>query len=687
MDLIHPVPRAPSGVLGTVRSFLGAGSACGLLFGLADGIVAAAVGSASLGILSFLGCLAGAVFQYLLIGALGLGLLALPLHPFLAKKPDGRRYLFALRLGLMVGLFAEIYWWTRPFVFYGRSAVSPERFAASVVMLAIAWRVAWYLGSALALAPARAKTAAAALAGIAWLSGAVYMAFQAGAIGSRGELNERNRDLPNVLLVIVDALRDDVLGCYGNQRVKTPAIDALASRGVVFENAFTQAPFTWTSFGSMLTGKYPRRHGLVKMAPGVRMAPNVTLPLHLKSATKRDGTRLLDGDWIAGTFHTGTLTEASGLLGGFDLRFEATAGHGLVVLDRPWSVFRADLLIWIAWEKLVQRFVPSSTAFAARKFLDEHGDRRFFAMVHIYSTHTPYDPPHEFREMYCDRKYDGPVKSFWAAHRQIIERGEYKPTPADVDQIRNLYYAGVSQADREIGQLVAALERQGALEDTLVIVTSDHGESLGERDLWEHDHMVQTNLRIPLVLSWPKGLPPGKRVGALVDEIDLFPTVCDLLGIGLPPGAEGSGDPKEDRKRIDGRSLLPLVRGEEPMIRLHSFAENGLYISAQDGRRKLIVRRETLSEADGWKNALEGRPESPELYDLEADPEENTNMVQHERDEAERLFAVIRDWNEKLPIPIHDVQPSHRDMENLRRRLIELGYTGDGIGIDEPQGK
>jgi len=672
MDLIHPVPRASSGVLGTVRSFLGAGAACGLLFGLVDGIVSASVGSADLGLLSFLGCLAGAVFQYFLVGSIGLGLLAFPLHPFLARKTDGVRYLAALRLGIAAGLFAEIYWWTRPYVFYGQSSLGAKRLAAAAAMLAAAAVVGWFLAGGIARAPARAKTSAAAVAGILGLSGAVFLAFQAGAIGPRGELNARNRELPNVLLVIVDALRQDVLGCYGNERVKTPAIDALAARGVVFENAFTQAPFTWTSFGSMLTGKYPRRHGLVKMAPDVRMAPNVTLPLHLKSATRPNGTPLVDGDWLAATFHTGTLTEASGLLGGFDMRFEATAGHGLVVLDRPWSVFKADLLLWIALEKIAQRFVPSSTAFAARKFLDEHGDRRFFAMVHIYSTHTPYDPPREFREMYCDPEYAGPVKSFWAAHRQIIERGEYEPTPADVEQIKNLYYAGVSQADGEIGELVAALERKGVLDDTLVIVTADHGESLGERGLWEHDHMVQTNLRIPLVLSWPRGLPPGKRVSALVDEIDLFPTVCDLLGLDLPPGAAG-----EDRDRVDGKSLLPVVRGEEPMVRLHSFAENGLYLSVQDTRRKLVVRRETLTDEDGWKKAREGNPEWPELFDLEGDPAETSNRFQSEPEEAERLFAVLRDWNERLPIPIHLTQPSHRDLENLMRRL---GYLGD-----EPQ--
>jgi len=682
MDLIRPVPRAPTGLAGTLRAFLGAGAACGLLFGLADGIVAAALSETPLPFLALLGCLAAAVFQYVLLAALALSVLGLLLHPLLARKTDGVRYLVALRVGLAAGLLAEIYWWTRPYVFYGRSSVSPERLGATAAMLAVAALAAWFLAGAIARAPEGWKRGAAVIALLAWVSGGVFLAFQAGAIGSRGERNERNQDLPNVLLVVVDALRQDVLGCYGNPRVKTPAIDALAARGVVFENAFTQAPFTWTSFGSLLTGKYPRRHGLVQMSADVRMAPNVTLPLHLKSARKKDGTPLADGDFVAATFHTGTLTAASGLLQGFDLRFEATAGHGLVVLDRPWSVFRADLLLWIAWEKLAQRFVPSSTAFAARKFLDEHGDRRFFAMVHLYSTHTPYDPPREFREMYCDPAYAGPVKSFWAAHRQILERGEYEATSADVEQIRNLYFAGVSQADHEIGELVAALERRGVLDDTLVVVTADHGESLGEKDkLWEHDHMVQTNLRIPLVLAWPKGLPPGTRVAAQVDEIDVFPTVCDLLGIDLPAGAAREG---ADRERIDGTSLLPVVRGETSIVRLHSFAENGVYLSVQDGRRKLIVRRETLTEPDGWKQACEGRPERPELFDLEGDPQEKFNRFGRERDEAERLFAVLRDWNDKLPIPVHLVQVSQRDRENLRLRLIQMGYTENGIGADEP---
>jgi arylsulfatase A-like enzyme len=537
-------------------------------------------------------------------------------------------------------------------------------------MLATATAAGWIAAAALTHAPSKAQRTAALLWGAAWVGGGLFLLAQRSAIGSRGEIGPRNRDLPNVLLVIVDAMRQDALGCYGNLRVKTPHIDRLAAEGVLFENALTQAPFTWSSFGSILTGKYPRRHGLLRMKAGLRMPANETLPTILKSATKKDGTRLEGGDWLEATFHTGTLTAASGLLGGFDMRYEATAGHDLVVLDSSWSVFRSGLLVSILRNKLSQHLDLGGTAVEAKKWIAVHGDRRFFAMVHLFSTHTPYDPPEEFRRMYCDPKYAGPVKAFFSDHRKLIESGKYEPTLADGAQIKNLYFAGVSEADAQIGGLVEELARLGILDDTLVIVTADHGESLGEQRFWEHDHMFQTNLRIPLVMRWPKGLPEGRRVAGMVDEIDMLPTVCDLLGILPAPAADAHG-------RIDGVSLLPLVRGEKEAARDFSLAENAAYVSVQDGHWKLVVPHAALLGADGWAQALEGRPERPHLFDLERDPEERFDQLAKEQDEAARLFAVIRDWNEKLPIPPDSLVESERDIENQHRLLNGLGYPGD----------
>lgn len=668
-------PRPVALVLG---SALSAAAVSTVLFGTIDAFVAAR--STEISVLAFLGCWAATLLMYSAVWIPLCVTIALVLAPMLVRRGVADARARMISVGIALGLFCEIYWWTRPYVFYGRSSVSIERIGAAACMAIASLVVAAMLVRvARRQLPRYAATAALVMVG-SWVGGAAYLLLHGNAIAARGTINERNRDVPNVLLVIVDALRQDVLGCHGNTRVKTPAIDALAQSGVVFENAFVQAPFTWTSFGSLLTGKYPRRHGLIKMAPGERMEPNVTLPYHFKTATKRDGTAMTGDDVLAASFHTGTLSEGSGLLRGFDMLFEATAGHDLVVLDDPWSVFRAHLLLSIFRQKINQRFDSGIVASAARSWLESSAEKRFVAMVHLYSTHTPYDPPDEFRRMYCDPNYTGPVKAFYAQHREMIEDGDYTPTEADVAQIQNLYYAGVTQADRLIGELVGDLERAGVLDDTLVIVTSDHGESLGEQGLWEHDHMVQTNLRVPLVMSWPRKLPANTRVQALIDQIDVFPTVSDLAELELPP-APG------ERDRVDGVSLLPLIRGEVARVREHSFAENGSYSAVQDSRFKLVVRRRFLNAKSwddallSWRGAFEGGEHVPRLYDLVNDPDELTDVVKKHPDEALRLYEVLYRWSSSLPIPLESSVKSDRDWRNeeLRRRMEQLGYV-DGAG-------
>ncbi|MCZ6597819.1 MAG: sulfatase-like hydrolase/transferase [Planctomycetota bacterium] len=572
-------------------------------------------------------------------------------------------------------------------MYAGRLSTSPERLAAAAGMAAVGLALGQALGAWLVRLPERVGRTLArvglgvALAGAAFL----FLQYRAAAGSGRGELNERNSDLPNVLLIIVDALRQDVLGAYGNERVQTPHVDGLAERGVLFENAFVQAPFTWSSFGSILTGKYPRRHGLVAMAPGLRMRrdANVTLPAHLKQALRGDGARLEDGDYAGATFMTGTLSQGSGLMSGFDCYFEALAGHELVYLDSRWSVYRSKLLLFLFKNKLTQRFDDRLVVTTAVDWLRVNAGRRFFAMLHLYSTHTPYDPPAELKSMYADPDYDGPIPYFYAKHRHAIEQGEYEPTEADVEQIKNLYYAGTTQADGDVGIVLAELERQGVLDDTLVIFTSDHGEELNDHGLWEHNWMYQTNLRIPLIMTWPNGLQGGVRVDAMVETVDILPTVCDLLDLELPPQ-----DTEEER--IDGLSLVPLIRGEAARVKEFSFAENGLFLSIQDEAWKLIVRDDAFEgEGDGWERILSGAITGTRLFHLAVDPHEMENVFAAQREEARRLYEALAEYDRGMPIPRADIRRSARDIED--ERLFEsLGYAG-GVGdldaLEEGWGK
>ncbi|MFT5153747.1 MAG: hypothetical protein ACI841_003752, partial [Planctomycetota bacterium] len=474
---------APASLLASLRAGLVAGLRVGVLAGFVDGMAAAmgldsefflihasleGVGAALpdfrpalAGIASEFGPLLGSALVYGLIASSATCLLALITHPLLRRLDALRRYqlYWGVSLGLWLG-FAT-WWWTRPVVLAGYSSIHPARLIAMAGILAAGVGVGLLLERLSRRTSESVQRAGRIAATLAALGGALFLATDVPSGAERGVVNERNRDLPNVLIVIVDALRSDVLSCYGSQDVKTPVIDALAERGVLFENAFVQAPFTWSSFGSILTGKYPRRHGLVKMESGVRMAPNITLPFYLQGAMRKDGVQLEEGDFIGAAFMTGTLSHGSGLLRGFDTYCEALVGHDLVDLHSEWSRFRSGLLPWLFWSKLQQRIDPQRVASTAVDWFDSNSDKRFVSMVHYYSTHTPYAPQEPWRSEYLDASYEGPFTTFEAYHREAIEEGLYEPTEADIQQIKDLYYAGTAQADAMIGRVLDGLKANG----------------------------------------------------------------------------------------------------------------------------------------------------------------------------------------------------------------------------------
>lgn len=679
---IEPSTNSTGGLGTSLRAGLSAALPAGALFGGIDAVTAGVRVGLS-GAWAWIGSLGAATLLYSLAWMLALLPAAALLHPWLRRQGrDGRlQWLHALALGL--GVFFELYWWTRPVILSGVSSTDPRRIGLGLVFLALGLGVgglAVHLGRGIPRAAARAGTLAIAVLG---LVGVLFLATQGDLADERGRKDAVDRDLPNVLLVVVDALRQDVLGCYGNERVQTPVLDGLAARGVRFDNAWVQAPFTWTSFGSILTGKHPRRHGLMRMAPDVRMAPNITLPWHLKSAPFADGSGALGpDDYIGAAFMTGTLSHGSGLLRGFDVYYEAMVGHDLVDLERPWTLLRSELVLSRLWTKLRGKWWlarnQDPVAIVASDWFGANGGRRFVSMVHLYSTHTPYDPAPQFRELYVDPAYQGPIGAFYSEYREAIEAGEYQLTPADVAQIQNLYYGGVTQADAMIGEILAELERQGVLEDTLVIVTADHGEELGDHGLWEHNFMYETNLRVPLIVSLPGRLPAGVASDALVETTDIVPTVCELLGVAAPHEPGQVDELGRDRGKIDGHSLVDLAHGRVEGVRGHAFAENGVYIALRDKRWKLVVSAEALGRED-WRAAPGPGVRPAELYDLERDPGETRNALADAPLEAERLLAVLREWDAQLPVPRSDVVVSDRDREAAANLIRSLGYS-DGVG-------
>jgi arylsulfatase A-like enzyme len=261
-------------------------------------------------------------------------------------------------------------------------------------------------------------------------------------------------------------------------------------------------------------------------------------------------------------------------------------------------------------------------------------------MVHLYSTHTPYDPPQWARELYCDPKYAGPIRAFYSDYRGLIERGQYEPTPADLQQIRDLYYGGVSHADRMIGGLLDELRAQGVLDQTLVIVTADHGESLAQRDNWGHGGPWQEGVRVPLIVRLPGNERAGERLEPPVHLVDIVTTV--LAFAGLP------GDPA-----LPGCSLLAPLSAERVVA------------GGQDPVHYLVR----------WPRKVTRAGERVGWFDLASDPgEKNPQRASVAEFEALRAALQLDPASFHPPLAAATLSPA------AKAELEALGYAGEVDG-------
>ena len=445
---------------------------------------------------------------------------------------------------------------------------------------------------------------------------------------------ETTSDLPprnagiNVLLITVDTLRADHLSAYGYPRQTSPAIDALAARGVAFEKAFTYWPKTRGSFASLFTSLYASQHGLT-----VRDRDLPDFNDTLAETLQRTGYR------TAAAVDNGNLDSRLGFAQGFD-EYEQTWLTGSTELERTEQITRFG-----------------------EAFLKREGDERpFFLWLHYVNPHTPYEPPDELLDRFRD---DG-----------IVPRGpELEPVVGyhggvnrhnTIDGARwgdyvDRYDAEILLADSHVGRILQALGASAHPSRTLIVFTSDHGESLGEHDyFFDHGHdLFNPSLRIPLIVSFPGFLPSGERVAAAVSTLDIYPTILDLAQVNFPPG-------------LEGRSVLPLVRGTATRLHDQLFFQNDQHLTAiSNGRLKLV-----------HYPGHQVFPERCELFDMYRDPAEEADRY---REAADRLAPLVAElgsfhtrtvaWQQATSarrnpaVEDVDLPPSTRDS------LIELGYV------------
>ena len=401
----------------------------------------------------------------------------------------------------------------------------------------------------------------------------------------------------NLLLVSIDTLRADHLGCYGYAAAQTPRLDALARSGLRFARATTVVPLTLPAHTSLMTGTFPAWHG-VRDNGGFYVGDDQnTLAETLRAKGYRTGgfisSFVLDSRWgIAQGFET--------YFDNFDLEKYGDQG-GMDIIQRP----------------------GSETVDRAVSWLGEDRDRPFFAWVHLYDPHTPYEAPEPFRSRF----------------------------PAN---LVGAYDAEIAAADAQLGRLLDTLELQGRLAETLVVVTGDHGEMLGEHGEATHGFFIyDAATHIPVIVSGP-GVP-AREVADQVRIVDLMPTALEVLGLPVPPSVQGT-------------SLMPLARGQRLSLIAQSESWYPRYhygwselFSVQDERFHYI------------------RAPRPELYDLQADARE---LVDRAKEDAARLAALDKALDAHLQRTTSATAakgPQAVDSET-EEKLAALGYVGASGG-------
>ena len=396
----------------------------------------------------------------------------------------------------------------------------------------------------------------------------------------------------NVLVVLMDAARASHLGCYGYDRPTTPEIDRLAREGVVFQRAYAPAPFTVASVSSLWTSLYPDAHHY-----GVRH--DASLPTEHSTLAELLAKREVA---TAGFVANPSGGAPFGLARGFGEFHHLYEDRG----ERSFAIPRAP------------EFRPR-----LRRWIEQVRGRRFFGYVHYIEPHFPYDPPPPFDLMFGSDEPLAPAARRDATWVKRVNAGRVRPSPEEVRHLVRLYDGNLAFVDREIGWLRHTLDELGLLENTVIVVTSDHGEDLYERGPIGHGGLVnEESLHVPLVVRFPAGLGlAGLRIDGLVDLLDLAPTLADLFEVpASSPGVRG----------FQGRSLLPLLAGAEGK-------------SAVLGRT--MQERPTYALNDGtWKLVHSVRSGRTVLYDLAHDPEERRNVAADHPRRAELLRQELLRW-------------------------------------------
>jgi arylsulfatase A-like enzyme/Tfp pilus assembly protein PilF len=397
---------------------------------------------------------------------------------------------------------------------------------------------------------------------------------------------------PNVVFITIDTLRADHLGCYGYKQIHTPNIDALAAGSTRFERAYTPVPVTLPAHTAIFTGTYPMFNGMHDFS-GNKLGPSqITLAWLLQQQGYATGAVL----------GSAVLDSRFGLNKGFDFYydhfdFNRLQESNIEEMERP-----GDMV-----------------ADAALEWLGNNYQKKFFLWMHLYDPHFPYRPPAPYNVEYKDHPYDGEI----------------------------------AFADAQVGRLLDFLKKKDLYQNTVIVLTGDHGESLGEHGELTHGFFIyNATLHVPVIIHLP-GQTAAKTVPDPINLIDLMPTVLNVLKLDVP-------------SQVQGRNLLPIISGKEKPAPPSLYAESFL--------PRLHFNWSELRAVETEKYHFISAPK-PELYDLSKDPDETQNLYSQKQAVAEELHARLEGLIRQYSASQELAEKTGLD-PSLMERLKSLGYAG-----------
>jgi arylsulfatase A-like enzyme len=437
----------------------------------------------------------------------------------------------------------------------------------------------------------------------------------------------------NVILISLDTLRGDHLGCYGYGRDTSPNMDKLAADGVIFLNSFAASPWTLPSHVSIVTGLDCINHQVYQSSD--RMDPALPTLADFLRARGLLTAAFTGGGFVSGFF-------------GFNKGFDNFRSHGHVADPTQAAKLTKAVLPWI----------------------EANRRKSFFLFLHTYQVHNPYVTPEPYNLMFLDPGAE--LHRVNMTPLRYNHENRYKPPVSEAYRrnIVSLYDGEIRYTDEAlIGPLVEALKKDGLYDRTMIVITADHGEEFYEKKSWLHTNAVyDPTLKVPLLVKYPGSRDAGRRVDRYARITDIVPTILDEMGIRYPA------------RSFDGKGLVPLIRGDERGPERMFRSELDSYVVKNHIPAKRAVSRDTYkiilndpyTPADLAFFAFPPPPtDKLEIYDLAVDPGETTNLALSRPDLARELLKYLQ---EHLKPSRKVTRQSRTDNREIQKELRALGY-------------